>query len=149
MTFTISDNDNIIDYNTWHFNRFINPCLSSFTTCNQRVISYKYQSPNPSPIPPLYRTHLLNCVCMDNWMFSDQIVIVSWIEDMCLSSQPRIFLTLVTLFLYTVSLPKILYDWPELSPFRNKSESDRFLSICLWAPLTNNSKNTFWLHSTN
>ncbi len=72
MTFTaISDKDNILDCNKWHFNRFVNPCLfdcnkwqfnrllnvylSRFPTCSQRAISCKYQSPNsltqssPSP----------------------------------------------------------------------------------------------------
>jgi hypothetical protein len=59
MTVTgISDNDNVIDYNKWHFNRFLrpglfdcnkwhfnrflNPYLSRLPVCIQRAISYKY-----------------------------------------------------------------------------------------------------------
>ena len=72
MTFTaISDNDNIIDYNKWHFNRFLNgssvwvdynkwhfnrflnASLSRLPAWSQRAISYKYQTPTPSTIPPL------------------------------------------------------------------------------------------------
>ncbi len=63
MTFTaISDNDNIIDCNKWHFNRCLKPCLfdgnkwhfnrflnavlSRLPPCSQRSISCKYQAPN-------------------------------------------------------------------------------------------------------
>ena len=65
MTFTsISDHDNIIDCNKWHFNRFLNPylfdgnkwhfnrflnaCPSRFPVWIQSAISYKYQDPTPS-----------------------------------------------------------------------------------------------------
>jgi hypothetical protein len=75
MTFTvISDNDNIIDWNKWHFHRFLNPCLFEWNKwhfngflnpyhsrfwdpTNLRSISYKYYSPKPlthsSPSPSI------------------------------------------------------------------------------------------------
>jgi hypothetical protein len=70
----ISDDDNIIDCDKWHVNRFLNPCLfdcnkwhinrflnpwlSRLPTSSQRTISYEYHPPNPlthsdAPLPPL------------------------------------------------------------------------------------------------
>jgi hypothetical protein len=68
MTFTtISDDDNIIDCNKWHFNRFLNPWLRRIPTCMQWDISYKYQSPDPlthsSPYPSTWTLYYPGLVC--------------------------------------------------------------------------------------
>jgi hypothetical protein len=61
-------------------------------------------------------------VCCGTWQAS--------CVHMCVLSSWRSMT--VTLFPHVeVSLAKILCEWPELSPFRNKSESGRFLSIYL------------------
>ena len=52
MTFTtISDNHNIIDYNKWHFNRFLNPCLFD---CNKRHFN-RFLNPCLSRFPETCR----------------------------------------------------------------------------------------------
>jgi hypothetical protein len=45
MTFTVvSDNDNIIVSNKWHFNRFLNQCLFDWNKIETRLIDERFVS---------------------------------------------------------------------------------------------------------